>query len=55
MSEPLKKSGQAPEMHGRYDACAFYGFQFGDFSLERVLEYWRLLELEYGLKVYQLL
>jgi hypothetical protein len=33
-----------------HDACAFYGFQFDDFSLTRVPEYWRLLELEYGLK-----
>ena len=33
-----------------HDACAFYGFQFDDFGLARVPAYWRLLELEYGLK-----
>ena len=33
-----------------HDACAFYGFQFDDFDLARVPDYWRLLELEYGLK-----
>ena len=33
-----------------HDACAFYGFQFNDFDLARVPDYWRLLELEYRLK-----
>jgi len=33
-----------------HDACAFYGFRFDDFDLARVPDYWRLLELEYGLK-----
>jgi len=33
-----------------HDACAFHGFQFTDFAIERVPYYWRLLELEYGLK-----
>ena len=33
-----------------HDACAFYGFQFDDLELARVPDYWRLLELEYGLK-----
>ena len=33
-----------------HDACAFFGFQFDDFDLARVSDYWRLLEMEYGLK-----
>ena len=33
-----------------HDACAFFGFQFNDFDVELVPYYWRLLELEFGLK-----
>ena len=33
-----------------HDACAFHGFQFDDLDLTFVPDYWRLLELEYGLK-----
>ena len=33
-----------------HDACAFYGFQFNDFDIARVPDYWRLLELDYDLK-----
>ena len=33
-----------------HDACAFYGFQFNDFDLAFVPDYWRLLELDYGLE-----
>jgi len=33
-----------------HDACVFYGFQFDDLDLVFVPVYWRLLELEYGLK-----
>ena len=33
-----------------HEACAHYGFNFTDFDLKRVPDYWRLLELEYGLE-----
>ena len=33
-----------------HDACAFYGFQFNDFDLSCIPDYWRLLELDYGLE-----
>jgi hypothetical protein len=33
----------------KHDACAFFGFQFDDFDVARVADYWQLLELEYGL------
>ena len=33
-----------------HEACAHYGFRFSDYDPERVPDYWRLLELEYGLK-----
>jgi hypothetical protein len=35
-----------------HDACAFYGFQFNDFELDRVADYWRLLELDYALEIH---
>ena len=33
-----------------YEACAHFGFKFYDFDIARVPDYWKLLELDYGLK-----
>jgi len=33
-----------------HEGCAFLCFEFEDFDLARVADYWRLLEQEYGLK-----